>query len=163
MRSRHKERTFLIITFCGHDEININREELQDKVLSAINDFAKGEDVTFYLGGYGTFDWIALRACQKYKESHPGSQLLFISPYYGEEYFESKELYIKECDDIIYPEVEKTPKRFAISKRNEWMVNKADYVIAYVNFSWGGAVKTLEYTVKHKKTFINFGTKVFDD
>ena len=159
MRSRKKERTFLIITFCGHDEININREDLQDKVLSAINDNAKGEDVIFYLGGYGTFDWIALRACQKYKESHPASQLLFIAPYYGEEYFESKERYIKECDDIIYPEVEKTPKRFAISKRNEWMVNKADYVIAYVNHSWGGAVKTLEYAVKHKKPFINFGTK----
>ena len=153
----------MIITFCGHDEININREELQDNVLSAINNYAKGEDVTFYLGGYGTFDWIALRACQKYKESHPASQLFFIAPYYGEEYFESKENYIKECDGIVYPEVEKTPKRFAISKRNEWMVSKADYVIAYVNFSWGGAVKTLQYAVKHKKPFINFGTKVFDD
>ena len=153
----------MIITFCGHDEIRDNREELEDKVLSAIKDYVKGNDVAFYLGGYGTFDWIALRACQKYKENHPASQLLFISPYYGEEYFESKEMYIKECDDIVYPEVEKTPKRFAISKRNEWMVNKADYVIAYVNFSWGGASKTLLYAVKHKKPFINFGTKVFDD
>jgi len=163
VRSRNKERTFLIITFCGHDEIHNDREELQEKVLSAINDYAKGENVTFYLGGYGTFDWIALRACQEYKEIHPASQLLFITPYYGEEYFERKEMYIKECDGTVYPEVEKTPKRFAISKRNEWMIDKADYVIAYVNFSWGGAVKTLQYAIRHKKPFINFGTKEFED
>ena len=153
----------MIITFCGHGEIHNEREELQDKVMSAINDYAKGDDVTFYLGGYGTFDWIALRCCKAYKETHPKSQLLFISPYYGEEYFESKEMYIKECDDIVYPEVEKTPKRFAISKRNEWMIKNADYVIAFVDHSWGGAVKALEYAVKHKKLFINFGRKVFDN
>lgn len=152
----------MIITFCGHSAIYEGREELQSNVLSAINEFAKEEDVTFYLGGYGDFDWIALRAAKEYKDKHPDSQLLFILPYLTDEFFEHKEMYLKECDDTIYPEVEKTPKRFAISKRNEWMVKSADYVIAYVNHSWGGAVKTLEYAVRHKKSYINFGSKTLE-
>jgi len=151
----------LIITFCGHAEIYGDREELQGKVLSAINEFAKEEDVTFYLGGYGDFDWIALRAAKEYKNKHPDSQLLFILPYLSDEFFERKEMYIKECDDTIYPEVEKTPKWFAISKRNEWMVRSADYLIAFVNHSWGGAVKTLDYAIRRKKPYLNFGLKEY--
>lgn len=152
----------MIITFCGHSEINEDRAELQVKVLSAIEEAAEGKDVTFYLGGYGTFDWIALRAAKQYKDSNPASRLFFILPYFGEEYFASKETYIKKCDDTLYPELEKTPKRLAISKRNEWMIKRADYVIAYVEHSWGGAAKTLAYAHKRKIPYLNLGSKVFD-
>ena len=35
--------------------------------------------------------------------------------------------------ETIYPEgLEYTPRRFAISKRTQWMVQQSDYVIAYV-------------------------------
>ena len=30
-------------------------------------------------------------------------------------------------------------------ERNEWMVDSADVVVAYVTHEWGGAAKTLEY------------------
>lgn len=47
-----------------------------------------------------------------------------------------------------------------ISKlRNEWIVNNSDYIMFYVNHSWGGACKMLEYANKKKKDYINFGTK----
>ena len=29
--------------------------------------------------------------------------------------------------------------KFAISRRNEWMVDQADVVVAYVTHGWGGA------------------------
>ena len=36
-------------------------------------------------------------------------------------------------DDTLYPNgLEFVPKRFAISKRNEWMIKKSAYVICYV-------------------------------
>ena len=162
VRSRKKERTFLIITFCGHAQIFSGREELHDKVMSAINEHTQGEDVVFYLGGYGDFDWIALRCCREYKESHPTAKLLFITPYLDEVYFKNREMYLKECDGIEYAGIEKTPKKYAISKRNEWMVNRSDFLIAYVNVSWGGAAKTLLYATKHKKPFFNIGTKIWD-
>ena len=58
-------------------------------------------------------------------------------------------------DDVIFPPLESVPRKFAILKRNEWMVEEADLVIAYVMYSWGGAVKTLEYAKRKKKTIIN--------
>ena len=152
----------MIITFCGHSKIYGEQEELQRKVLSAIEEAAEGKDVTFYLGGYGSFDSIALCAAKRYKEEHPASRLLFILPYFGKEYFASKETYIKKCDDTLYPELEKTPKRLAISKRNEWMIKSADYVIAYVDHSWGGAAKALLFAHKRKTPYRNLGNKVFD-
>lgn len=61
----------------------------------------------------------------------------------------------KLYDSIIYPPIENTPPKFAIIKRNEWMVNKSDLIIAYVNRSYGGAYKSFAYAEKKKKTIIN--------
>ena len=48
-------------------------------------------------------------------------------------------------------------RRYAISKRNQWMVDKSDLVIAHVDHDWGGAAKTLEYAIRKKKSYINLG------
>ena len=58
--------------------------------------------------------------------------------------------FYKRFDDIIYPEIEKTPLKFAVIKRNKWVINKSDFLIAYVEHNWGGAYKTLEYAKKKK-------------
>ena len=58
-------------------------------------------------------------------------------------------------DSIVYPPIEKTPPRFAISKRNEWMISKADLVIAYVSRTYGGAYQTLQFARRKKKRVIN--------
>ena len=39
----------------------------------------------------------------------------------------------------MYPLLENVIPRFAISKRNEWMIDKADLIIAFVNHEYGGA------------------------
>ena len=33
-------------------------------------------------------------------------------------------------DDVIFPPLESVPRKFAVLKRNEWMVEEADLVIA---------------------------------
>ena len=38
--------------------------------------------------------------------------------------------------------------------RNEYMVDKAQVVVALVNHNWGGAAKTLEYAKRKKKVII---------
>jgi len=52
-------------------------------------------------------------------------------------------------------DIESVPRKFAILKRNEWMVDSAELVIAYVKYSWGGAAKTLEHARKRKKQINN--------
>lgn len=58
---------------------------------------------------------------------------------------------------IIPEEIENVPKRFAISHRNRWMVNKSDYVVSFVTHSFGGAAQFVEYAKKKNKIVINLG------
>ena len=59
------------------------------------------------------------------------------------------------CDTSIYPPIERVPLRFAISKRNEWMMENADLIIAYITHSYGGAYKSLRVAKRKKKKIIN--------
>ena len=58
-------------------------------------------------------------------------------------------------DSIIYPPLENVPYKFAISKRNQWMVQQSDFIIAYVSTHFGGAYKTLLYAHKQNKPYVN--------
>ena len=151
----------MIITFCGHAEVGENKERLRERVLTAIESVAVGEEVVFYLGGYGDFDGIAREACKQFQSTHPSSRLIFVTPYLDQSYLDNRAFRLTQYDEIIFPEIENSLPRYAISKRNEWMVNKADLVIAYVNYGWGGAAKTLAYAKKKGKAFVNLGKKIF--
>ena len=47
-------------------------------------------------------------------------------------------------------------RAFAISHHNRYMVDKADFVVAYVIHSWDGAAQTLEYANQKKKSIIQY-------
>lgn len=46
------------------------------------------------------------------------------------------------------------PQRYAITHRNRYMVDKADFVVSYVLHGWGGAVQTLEYAKQKRKSIV---------
>ena len=143
----------MIITFCGHSDY-ITCEADAELIIKTIEEASNRQCVEFYLGGYGNFDNFARRCAKKYQEGHPDCKLYLITPYIdsnNRKLAEAQELY----DDIIYPGLENVPKRFAISRRNEWMVNQADYVIAYISRQHGGAYKTFLYAQKKGKPHTN--------
>lgn len=61
----------------------------------------------------------------------------------------------KIYDGVVYPPIENSPPKFAISKRNQWMMEQADVVIAYVKHEYGGAAQSLLYAKRKKKKIIN--------
>jgi len=144
----------MTITFCGHSNFSFDntvKEKLRKLLLQEIR---KNPACKFYLGGYGDFDSLCLNILKELKIQFPNIELLFITPYLDNNYskLETAKLYY---DGIIYPPLENVPRRFCISKRNEWMVDEADFVIAFVKYSWGGAAKTLEYAKRKKVEFFN--------
>ena len=144
----------MTITFCGHPNFSFDntvKEKLKELLLQEIR---KNPACKFYLGGYGDFDSLCLSILKEIKADFPAIELLFITPYLDDNYskLETAKLYY---DGIIYPPLENVPRRFCISKRNEWMVDEADFVIAFVKYSWGGAAKTLEYAKRKKVGFFN--------
>ena len=144
----------MIITFCGHSNCLFSDEEKEKLKQLLIKEIRKNPTCKFYLGGYGDFDSLCLRTLRELKTVFPDIELLFITPYLDKNY-SKLELAKYYYDDVIFPPIENVPRKFAILKRNEWMVDSADLVIAYVKYSWGGAAKTLEYAKRKKVPIVN--------
>ena len=144
----------MIITFCGHSNCLFSDEEKEKLKQLLIKEIRKNPTCKFYLGGSGDFDSLCLRTLRELKTDFPDIELLFITPYLDKNY-SKLELAKYYYDDVIFPPIENVPRKFAILKRNEWMVDSADLVIAYVKYSWGGAAKTLEYAKRKKVPIVN--------
>ena len=145
----------MIITFCGHAQIS-GLGEYEEKFLGILRETVGDQPADMYLGGYGDFDNFAYECCKKYKETHPNISLVFVTPYLTVDYQRNHLQYEqKRYDSILYPEIEDKPKRYAIIYRNKYMVEKSDYVIAYVSHDWGGAYTTYKYAKRKGKKIFN--------
>ena len=134
----------MTVTFCGHAEI-AQSDNVRGWLISTIEPLiADGAD-TFYLGGYGAFDSLAAAVLRELKKTYPHIQIILVLAYLN------RNTDTSGYDSTLYPELEEVPLRFAISKRNERMVDMADVVVAYVTHGWGGAAKTLEYAKRKRK------------
>ena len=57
--------------------------------------------------------------------------------------------------DTILPDgLEDVPPKYAILKRNKWMLNNADYVVTYVTRIYGGAADFKRLAEKKDKKVI---------
>ena len=145
----------MVIAFCGHAQFP-RLNEYEDKMLSLLEELVGDNRADFYLGGYGDFDHFAYACCKKYKETHPKVSLIFIAPYMTVEYQRNHLKFQKDrYDEIIYPDIENKPLKFAIVYRNQWMVENADCLVCGIMRSWGGAYKTYQYAKRKGKTVFN--------
>ncbi len=138
------------ITFCGHKDV-ADREAVEGWLFSVCSELiVQGAD-EFYLGGYGGFDHMCAAVLRKMKDANPHIRLVLVLPYLN------SSILTDGYDETVYPPLESVPRRFAISRRNEWMVVESDAVVAYVTHGWGGAAKTLEYARRKKKRILLYG------
>jgi len=133
------------VTFCGHGSLSSEEVIFAKKAIKVeIERLILLGASEFLLGGYGAFDRIAAMAVKEMKQHYPHIKSTLVIPYIDREY--DTDLY--DCSE--YPPIENTPKRFAIVKRNEYMVDCSDAIIAFVNLTVGGAAKTLAYAKRKK-------------
>lgn len=146
----------MIVAFFGHREMVVT-DEINSKIKNAIKDSISIGADTFYCGGYGDFDNRIALLLRELKLIYSNIKLFFITPYITEGYREKlKEIEKKRIyDGIIYYGKETVPYKYAISKRNEWMIDKADMIIAFVKYNYGGAYKSLKYAARKNKKIIN--------
>ena len=142
----------MIVTFCGHSDFQKN-EEYEQRIFEILQQNIGNEAAEIYLGEHGAFDEFAYYCCKKYKQMHKNVSLVFITPYM-----------LSKCpkrryDYIIYPEIEDKPIRFAISYRNKYMIQMADFVIAFVEREWGGAYQSYKYAIRKGKVVFNLAPK----
>lgn len=108
----------------------------------------------FYVGCDGNFDRMAARALFQMQQKHaiafavvqsrlPTARDALYHPEWG--------MY-----PTILPEaVELGPPRFAIDRRNRWLLDRADCVVTYVLRGTGGAAKYMALAERRGKTVLN--------
>ena len=141
----------MVLTFCGHSQFP-KSEEYAQKILAFLEEKVGDKQTDMYLGGYGEFDSFAYECCKKYKERRPNISLVFVTPYLRNEHLCEEG---KAYDLILYPEIEDKPQWYAIAYRNKYMIEKAEYVVAYVAHDWGGAYTTYKYAKRKGKPIFN--------
>lgn len=132
-------------TFFGHRDCP---SDIREKLQKAVVDLIEKKDVDFfYVGNQGQFDAMACSVLRKLRNEYPQIDYTVVLAYMPQ----GKE----DFSDTMLPEgIERVPKRFAISWRNNWMLSRSDFVIAYVTHTWGGAAQFVERAEKQGKTVI---------
>ena len=148
-----------IISFFGHRDY-IGDERIESLIKSDIINKIKTEGFdNFYLGGNGNFDGSCARIVSEIKKDYPYIISSLVLAYPNPKWKDwQKEYILRTYDCHFQPDFPITPSRFAIIKRNEWIIENSDYIIFYVNHSWGGAYRAFEYAKRKKKIFINYGS-----
>ena len=122
--------------------------EIKTAVVEMIN---RGVDL-FYVGNNGAFDRAVLSALKELRSEYSFRYYIVLA------YLpvDKKENHDYDKYETIYPEgLEIVPKRFAILKRNEWMIDHSDYVITYVNnYAGSGAARAKKIAVSKGKTVV---------
>lgn len=139
----------MTVTFCGHRDTP-DTPELRSWLSESVERLIREGADTFYLGGYGEFDRIAASVVWGLKKKYPQIESVLVLAYLG------RKVNAEYYDRTMYPEIEGGPKRFAITKRNRWLVDNSDVLIADVILDTGGAAATRRYAVRRKKRVINY-------
>ena len=138
-------------TFFGHrDSPDGLKQRIKDAIIALIEE--QGVD-TFYVGNNGNFDSMAISAQSEIRNDRPYVDFTVVLAYLPKNGEHS-------TYDTLYPEgLELVPKRFAISKRNEWMIRRSVFIIAHVSRSGGSSARFLKMAERMGKRIYNLADK----
>lgn len=138
-------------TFFGHKDAS---ESLTISLKAALTNLIENYGVNlFYIGNQGNFDFLVIKILDELSKKHPHIRYFIILAYMPKK--ENCNISL-DYEKTIYPEeLHKVPLKYAIDKRNRWMLKKADFVITHVKYNFGGAYKFKELAEKCGKTVIN--------
>ncbi len=145
-----KNRNVITCAFAGHRQVHSAEVEKKvGEILEAL--LLLGDRFEFLCGGMGEFDSLCAAQVRRLKKEHSDKyiRLCLVTPYLLSKLDPlGKDLLLK-YDEILFPSgIESVFWKQAIPARNRWMVDHADFLIAYVLYPWGGAYQTLCYAQK---------------
>lgn len=139
------------VAFIGHREVN-NFSIVERELDSIVERLIEGKEyVEFYMGRNGEFDIMAASAVKRIQNQlgDHNSCLILVLPYemadmpYLEEYYQ----------EIVFPLSKNAFPKAAIEKRNQWLLDNCDLLVAYVEHTNGGAAKLLGRAIRMHKDF----------
>ena len=134
----------MVCAFFGHKDC---AEEIEEKAEELIISLIRNEEaVEFLVGNNGNFDKKIQVVLRKIKNVYPHINYAVALAYLPEKKTLSTDM------NTVFPEIlDNVPPKYAIDRRNTWMIDKADIVITYVRHISGGAAKFREKAKKKGK------------
>ena len=108
-----------------------------------------GVDI-FYVGHQGGFDSLVRGVLRELEQEYSEVRYAVVLAYTpsGAPVADTTDTMLPEGIELVHP-------RYAISWRNNWMLQQSDFVIAYVAHSWGGAAQDVKMAIRSGKIVIN--------
>ena len=141
-----------VCIFFGHSESYGADEKTLAHTIEGL--IQNGAD-TFYVGHQGGFDSMVRESLVKLHSVYPHVSFAVVLAYPPSE----KTKCAVPDGRSIYPEgLEMGPPRFAIERRNKWMIEQGDVCVCYINHTWGGAYKFAKRAKNKGLAVINLGS-----
>jgi uncharacterized phage-like protein YoqJ len=104
----------------------------------------------FYVGHQGGFDDLVRGVLRELEQEYSEVRYAVVLAYTpsGAPAADTADTMLPEGIELVHP-------RYAISWRNNWMLQQSDFVIAYVAHSWGGAARYMQKAIRSGKIVIN--------
>ena len=137
----------MVCTFFGHKDAPSNiKMRLEEIIEALINEGVKN----FYVGNNGNFDFYVQGVLENIVKKHNDIRFSVVLSTINETAIGAKQKY------TVFPEgLENALPKFAISKRNDWMINNSQIVITYVRHNFSNSHKWLEKAKKKGLRVIN--------
>lgn len=135
-------------TFFGHRDCPAS---IRPKLRAALTELIEEQGVDrFYVGRQGNFDAMARGVLRELAETYPHIRYSVVLERLPGERRDGGDL-----SDTIFPEeLEGAPPRWAISRRNEWMLERSDFAVTWITRTWGGAARFAARAERRQKRVI---------
>ena len=147
----------LCCTFAGHRDLFL--PDAERKIITALDSILESDDeFVFYTGGMGEFDSKCTSAVRtvRHRFQEKRLRLVLVLPYMTNRVNTDKNYFETEYDDVMIPiDLADIYPKAAIRKRNRWMVDRSDILLACVYRDFGGAYDTMQYALRKGVKVIN--------
>ena len=144
-----------VCAFLGNANI-WNEKETAERIKQTAIDLITHKQVdTFLVGTKGEYEVLAHKVMEQVRDNYTDIRIMLVLAYAQD---------LDKCrysfNDFYYPsKSELGYKRWSIAKRNEWIVDEADYIIA-CNYYQGRAFNYCQKAKRKGKEVIEIGGKV---
>ena len=126
-------------TFFGHKDAPASiKASIEKAIISLIDVGVK----TFYVGNNGNFDYLVQNVLKELSCIYDMSYLIVLSR------VDEVALSGEQAATLFPEKLDFSIPKFAISKRNEWLIKKCDFAIVYVKNRYSNSYKWLERAQK---------------
>ena len=126
----------MVCTFFGRKNAP---SSVKEKLSEAINDLIKRGYDEFYVGNNGNFDFYVQSVLSDITKTNCKVNFTVVLSRPDE-----KAIFAEQIFTLFPDGLEKVPPRFAISKRNDWLIKKAQVVVAYADNRFTNSQKWIE-------------------